>query len=625
MNNLTLKITSMLILFTLLLLAGCVDTPNNSAGINQDTSISSLVKALPYPGDYETVTKDGVEYLQARGKEGKYGGTLFLATIGQGPQTFNPWVSKDATSTELGGLMFESLLITEPYNGNVIPRLALSYTISEDSKEYIVKLRKGLKWSDGKPITADDVVFTWDKIIGGGFGNTSSRDNLLVDGQFPKITKLDNYTVKFNTIKPFAPFLRSMGGIPIAPKHILKSVLAKGKTAFDSFWGADAKPETFVTSGMFKLSYYSTGERVEFKRNPDYFIIDKEGNKLPYLDKYVTYIVGDMNNILLKFKAGQLDIIDVPGNNVAKLKEDEMKKGSDFTMYNLGPTTSTMFLVLNLNNRKNAKTKAFYVNKMKQKWFQNVYFRKAVEWGIDRKNIVNNVVQGVGAPLFTAESLSSIFLNKEIAVGHKRNKDKANQYLKEGGFKLVNNNLFDEDGNRVKFTLLTNAGNTEREAIGVIIKEDLEDLGMKINFKPLAFNALVAKLTSSLDWDAAIIGLTGSPLEPHSGRNVWSSQGALHMFNQRLKEDMPGTDTILPFEEKLDQLFESGAVTLDFEQRKKIYEDYQQVVYDFLPMVYLYSPLRIVAVRNRLGNITPTVLGGVTSNLEEIYIKEKTK
>ncbi|MGD9580226.1 MAG: hypothetical protein AB7V50_02535 [Vampirovibrionia bacterium] len=88
---------------------------------------------------------------------------------------------------------------------------------------------------------------------------------------------------------------------------------------------------------------------------------------------------------------------------------------------------------------------------------------------------------------------------------------------------------------------------------------------------------------------------------------------------------MPGSDKVLPFEKKLDELFESGAVTLDFEERKKIYGEYQQVVYDFLPMIYLYSPLRIVAVRNRLGNITPTLLGGVTSNLEEIYIKDKTR
>ncbi|MEW5821906.1 MAG: ABC transporter substrate-binding protein [Cyanobacteriota bacterium] len=627
MKNIILKKLIYLIPLILFLLAGCIDHPTPPLDLNNNSDISSLLENPPYPGEYKTVVKDGVEYLQARGDIGKYGGTLYTATIGEGPKTFNPWESKDATSTDMGNLMFDSLLGTDPYTGQVFPQMAKDYSISDDNTEYTITLRKGLKWSDGAPITADDVVFTWKDIVGAGFGNTSMRDNLLVDGNFPKIKKIDKYTVKFKTSKPFAPFLRSMGSIPIAPKHIFDDVVKKGNQYFSSFWGADANPKSFVISGKFKLKQYSTGERLEFERNPDYYMIDKEGNKLPYLDKYVTYIVGDQNNMILKFQAGQLDIIDIPGNNVAKIKEEEMKSGSDFKIYNLGPTTSTMFLVLNLNNRKNKETGKYYVDPIKQKWFQDINFRRAVDWAIDRKNIITNVVQGVGAPLFTAESLSSIFLNEKLAKGHSRDLDVAKKYLKKGGYKLINGKLFDKDGNRVKFTLLTNAGNIEREAIGVIIKEDLEELGMKINFKPIAFNALVGKLTLSSDWDAVIIALTGSPLEPHSGRNVWNSDGTLHMFNYRNKEqDAPvGKNNIAPYEKRLDELFEQGASTLDFESRKKIYDEYQQVIYDNLPMIYLFSPLSIRAVRNRLGNIKPTILGGTTYNLEEIYIKDKNK
>lgn len=623
MNKIYLKIIYLIIFVILITLTGCVDKPGKPYSYNNDTDVSSLLKNQPDPGDYETVTIDGTEYMQARGGVGKRGGTLYSATIGQGPQTFNPWESKDNTSTEMSALMFESLLMTDSYTGQVGPNLAESYKISEDNTEYIVKLRKGLKWSDGKPITADDVVFTWNEIHDAGFGNTSTKDNLLVDGKFPTIKKLDQYTVKFKTPKPFAPFLRSMGGIQPAPKHILQDVVKKGKTAFSSFWGVDADPKSFVISGKFKLLQYQTGERVEFVRNPDYYMVDKHGTKLPYLDKYVTYIVGDMNNLILKFKAKQLDIISVPGNNVAKLKEEELLPNSDFKLYNLGPTTSTMFLVFNLNCRKSKKTGKYYVDPVQQRWFQDINFRRAVDWAIDRKNIINNVVQGVGAPHFTAESLSSIYLNETLAVGHPRDLKKAKEFLKKGGYYIKNGRLYDKNANRIKFTLMTNAGNTEREAIGVIIKEDLEKLGMEVNFKPIAFNALVAKLTSFLEWSAVIIALTGNPLEPHTGRNVWNSDGALHMFNQRLKDDIKEkADDRLPFEKRLDELFEMGASTLDYESRKKIYDEYQQVVYDNLPMIYLYSTLSIVAVRNRLGNIKPTILGGVTYNLEEIYIKE---
>ena len=134
--------------------------------------------------------------------------------------------------------------------------------------------------------------------------------------------------------------------------------------------------------------------------------------------------------------------------------------------------------------------------------------------------------------MFTAESLNSIYLNKNIK-GHSKDVHKALEYLEKSGFSLKDNILYDKTGKRVEFDLYTNAGALEREAIGVMIKQDLEDLGMKVNFRPIEFNSLVNKLSNTNDWDMAIMGLTGSPLEPHSGKNVWMSNGPLHLFNQR--------------------------------------------------------------------------------------------
>ena len=181
----------------------------------------------------------------------------------------------------------------------------------------------------------------------------------------------------------------------------------------------------------------------------------------------------------------------------------------------------------------------------------------------------------------------------------------------------------DKDGNRVEFTLMTNAGNTEREAIGVMVKQDLEDLGMKVNFKPIEFNSLVNKLLSTYDWDMVIMGLTGSPLEPNGGKNVWMSNGALHMFNQRSEKDF--NKGLFDWEKELDYLFEKGATALTFDERKKYYDRYQEIIYNEKPMIYLYSPLRITAIRNKFKNIYPTSLGGVIHNIEEIYINEEDK
>ncbi len=561
----------------------------------------------------KNVTINGVDYLQSQAPVGKLGGTFVSSTIGEGPKTFNPFNSKDNISSQMSEIMYDGLVTTDPVTGDTIPKLAKSFTVN--GKEYIVKLRHGIRWSDGRPITADDVVFTWQNIILDGFGNTSIRDSIVIDGKLPTVEKIDNYTVKFVTPEPFAPFLRMLSS-PIAPKHVFEPAVKKGKAYFEGFLSTNTPPKDFVISGAFKLKEYVPAQRVVFERNPNYYVINKDGKKLPYLEKIVYLIVGDINNQVLKFEGGELDEISLQGANVARFKE--MEKHGDFTVYNIGPDTGTMYIAMNMNNRKNDKGK-YYVDPKKQVWFQDKNFRQAVDYAIDRKNMVFNIANGLAEPLFTPETLNSIFLNKSLK-GYDRNIEKSKELLKKSGFSWDKaGHLIDKFGNHVEFDLYTNAGNTEREAIGVMVKQDLEDLGMKVNFKPIEFNSLVNKLMATLDWDMVIMGFTGSPLEPNGGKNVWLSDGTLHIFNQRLEKDLnsPRYD----FEKRLDYLYTQGALATKFEDRKKYYDEYQKIVYDEKPLIYIYSPIRIVALRNKFQNIYPTSLGGVTHNIEEIFIK----
>ena len=582
-----------------------------------DNSTEQVTEELffrDYPSQI-TVTKNGVDFLESQAPVGKFGGTLISSTIGEGPKTFNPFNSKDNVSSTMSEIMYDGLLSTHPITGQPIPKLAKDFSVN--GNDYIIRLRRGLKWSDGKPITADDVVFTWQNIIFDGFGNTSTRDSMEIDGQLPTVTKIDDYTVKFTTPKPFAPFIRNLS-TPIAPKHIFEPAVKKGKEYFDGFLSTNTSPDKFVVSGAFKLKEYVPAQRVVYERNPNYYIINKDGNKLPYLDKLVYLIVGDINNEVLKFEGGELDIIGLQGANVARFKE--MEKHSDFKVYNLGPSTGTMFISMNLNSRKNDKGK-FNVNPTKLKWFQDKNFRTAVDFAIDRRNMVFNIANGLGAPLFTAESLNSIYLNKNLKP-YEKDLTKTNEFLAKSGFyRDKNGKLFDKDGNPVEFDLYTNAGNTEREAIGVMVKQDLEDLGMKVNFKPVEFNTLVNKLVNTYDWDMVIMGLTGSPLEPNGGKNVWMSQGTLHMFNQRpagyAKDDR------YSWEKEMDELFIKGALATDFETRKKYYDKYQEIAYEEKPFIYIYSPLVISAIRTKFKNIYPSMLGGLTHNIEEIFIEKE--
>lgn len=573
-------------------------------------------------GPFRTVNIGGVELLQARGEVGQFGGTFYNSSIGEGPKTFNPWASFDATSTAMGELLFAGLVTTDAYTGETLPYLAKDVKISDDRLTYTIKLRKGLQWSDGHPITADDVIFTWNDIIKAGLGNASTRDVNLIDGQFPVIRKIDNLTVEFKTPKPFAPFIRNLS-TSIAPAHILKPVVAKGAKAFSAFWGvsdAASHPEKFVSSGMWLLESYDPRLKATFKRNPKFFMVDSQKRRLPYLDRYVFSFVGDLNNQELQFEQGKLDTYGVSGNFVSHVRA--LTKPA-FNLYNLGPTPGTTFMAFNLNSRKNAQGK-YFVDPIRSRWFNDVNFRQAVNHTINRQDIVANILKGVGAPLFTAESLSSIYLNKKLAGGFPPDLTYARSLLQKSGFAWdKQGKLIDKEGHPVEFTLLTNSGNTEREAVGVNIKQDLEALGMKVNFKPIEFNVLVGKLGEGT-WETIVMGLTGSNLEPHGGANVWTSGGSIHLFNQR--SITPGKPTnlndVLPWEKRLDELFAKGAQTFDFNERKRIYDEYQQIVYDEAPMVYLYSPLGIIAVRDRIQNLDPTPLEAL-HNMEELWIKEK--
>lgn len=569
------------------------------------------LKEIVYPTDEKNVTINGIDYLQSQAPVGKFGGELVISTIGEGPKTFNPCNTKDATSSSMAGLMYDGLVTTNPRTGEVRPLLAKDIEIN--GNDYIIRLRHGIKWTDNKPITADDVMYTYNEIVFKGYGNPSTMDAMKVDGKLPELVKLDDFTVKFTTPRAFAPFLRQLS-YPIVPKHYFKPYSDRGESVFNAFLTPDTNPEEIVSSGAFKLKEYVAAQRVVFERNPNYYKINLKDEKLPYLNKLVYLIVGDTNNEILKFEAKEIDALSLRGSNVAMYKIKE--PNSDYVIYNLGPDTGTLFLVINLNNRRDKNCKP-YVDPKKQRWFGNRDFRAAVDWAIDRESMVKNIASGVAEPLFTAESLNSIYLNKYIK-GHPYDINVAKESLAKAGFKFKNGILYDCCGNRVEFDLYTNAGNLEREALGVMIKQDLEELGMKVNFKPVEFNSLVNKLTNTHDWDMAIMGLTGSPLEPHDGKNVWTSSGSLHMFNQRPANY--NIDDRLDWEKELDEIFAEGAVKLNFEERKPIYDRYQTIIYNQKPIIYLYSPIRITAIRKKIKNIFPTSLSGLLYNLDEIYI-----
>lgn len=641
------KFSLVALLCILCTLQGCVKKPPIAAPTepesvttptvepNSSSDSTGMQTKFPNPGPFKVVTlknSDGTieELLQSRGDVGQRGGILRVSTFGtQGPKTFNPWVSSDVESSGIGLLMFERLVDIDPWTGQPYPRLAKSIAVSPDHLEYTFVLRKGLKWSDGKPITADDVVFTFDKVVKEGFGNSSHRDVISVYDEYPKVWKLDDLTIKFKTSRPFAPFLTAIQSIPIAPKHVIEPQTRKPVDEFPRLWNVDMDPQQMVVSGPFKLHRYLPSQRVELRRNPLYGMVDSKGERLPYLDQFHVNFVPDQGTMILKFIGNEIDFLDVRGVrgiDAAILKRQE--KSGNFTMYNLGADDGTYFLMFNLNQRKNPKNGKFYLDPKKQKWFNNLHFRQAVSHAISRSQLVSNVLRGVGMPLFTAEPTSSLFYNSNLK-GFPQDMELAKSLLEKGGFKLRNGDLYDADGNHIEFTLQTNAGNLTREGICNHIKDELKKLGIKVNFQPIDFNLLVAKTEDTLDWDAVVMALSGSRLEPYEGANVWKSNGRLHMFDQRLPNSK-GTVVVndaRPWEKEIDRLFDLGATTFDPQKRKDCYWKYQEIVYEQQPYIYLVSILDLTAMRNTIGNYKPMPWGinytpkGSLHNIEEIYAK----
>jgi peptide/nickel transport system substrate-binding protein len=534
---------------------------------------------------------------------GKEGGTLYFILNGD-PKTLNPALAQETTSTAVLGEVFSGLTRIDLKTMKPVPDLAKSWEVSPDGKVWTFHLRRDVKWNDGTPFTAEDVVFTFNEIYYNDSIPSSTRDILTIKGKKIKVEMIDLYTVRFTLPEPFAPFLNALSA-EILPKHKLERYVKEG--TFNTAWNVGTDPSEIVGTGPWVIKEYVKGQRVVFERNPYYYERDERGKRLPYIKRKIGIIVSEPDTALLKFKNREVDYIGLRSQDIqfiARMRDPSVK------VFDLGPTPSTTFLVFNQNPRSKVKP-------YKLKWFRNPLFRRAISHAIDREGISYLVYNGLAEPLYTPITPANRpYYEEGIYPTYEYDLDKAKKILRDIGFEDRDGDgiLEDPEGNELRFTLITNAGNKERETIGNIIKEDLKKIGIEVHFQPIDFNSLVSRLTSPpYDWEAVIIGLTGS-MDPHFGRNVWHSSGQLHMWNPAQKS--PETE----WERKVDELFDRGATELDFEKRVKIYQEAYRIISEIQPMIYIATPKSLLATYDRIGNLFPTVWGWYEEN--RVFIKE---
>lgn len=519
---------------------------------------------------------------------------LVGATISD-PKTFNPIIVVDSASRTATAGLFEGLLRLNPATLEIEPLLAQRWEVTGDGTIYTFHLRHDVRWHDGAAFTAADVAFTFDVIFDERVPN-SIKHTLLIDGQRIKTEVVDDFTVRLILPRPFAPLFNAVQ-FDIMPKHILQPALEAG--TFVQFWGINTPPEQIIGTGPYRMRRYVPAQFIEFQRNPTYWMRDDAGQPLPYLETQTVLIVPNQDTTYLKFLSGQTDTHTPRPEEVADLraKADELK----ISVQQVGIDTGSEFVTFNRNPKHYA---AGGQPDPRLAWFTDPHFLKAMAHAIDKQSIIVNCLNGYGQPAVAEISPADKLYHNPNLQDYTYDLDESRRLLKEGGYVDSNGDgiLEDANGNAIEFTLNTNSGNQVRERMCSILKEDWTKLGMRVNYRPLEFTTLVEKLDHTFDWDAILIGFTGTP-EPNNGANLLRSSGNLHMWNPN--QPSPAT----PWEAEIDQLLDQGSRELDTSKRPQYYWRIQQILHEQLPMIETVRQMHFEAYKRIVQNYRPTVWG----------------
>jgi peptide/nickel transport system substrate-binding protein len=539
---------------------------------------------------------------------GIHGGRLVVALRAE-PRTLNPLTVVDAPSKDVIGRMTGNLIQINRLTQGTEGALAKSWKRSADGLTYTLSLRRGLRFSDGHPFDADDVVFTFKVLLDPAVG-APHRDLLVVGGKPVAVTKVDAYTVRLTLAEPYAAAERLFDGISILPRHLLERAYTQG--TFGEAWTMKTSPASIAGLGPYRLKRYVAGQEIVLERNPYYWKFDSAKRRLPYLDEIVFVFAGNEDAQVIRFQGGENDLLGrTTADNFALLSRDQAVKR--YQLKDLGPSLEYNFLVFNQNDLSGKHLPQVAA---KQRWFSDVNFRRAVSLAIDRQGITRLIFKGRGVPLWGNVSPGNRnWINTGIPRPS-RSVAKARESLTASGFSWrPDGSLVDQQGQRVEFTIVTSATSAQRTAMATLIQADLKELGMDVRVVPLEFRALVDRVWETFDYEASVQGFGGGDADPNAEMEIWLSSGSNHIW--RLGQKAPAT----PWEAEIDRLMQQQLSTLDPGKRKAMYDRVQTIVAEQLPFVFLAAPHILVAARGDLANFQPAVLDHYTLwNADRLYL-----
>jgi len=497
------------------------------------------------------------------------GDRLVDASIGDATNLI-PMIAGDASSHAIAGQLYLSLLKYDK-NLDLAGQLAESWDVSKDNKTIIFHLRPNLKWTDGKPLTSTDCVFTLQLMQDKHTQSAYKADYALVSG----FEAPDARTFIVHYSEPFSPALASWSSLAILPKHIFEHV---------DIMNTELSRQPKATIGPYRLSDWQSQQSILMTANPDYF------DGPVWINERLTRIIPDRATQFLELSAGRLDSVGLTPVQYQRLFDTKPLLKANYTRYKY---LDFVYTYLGFN--------------LKRKPFDDIRIREAIAYAINRQEILDGVQLGLGETIASPYKPGTFWVNQKLKP-RPYNPDKATDLLAEAGWRDSDGDgILDKNGTPLSFTILTNNGNKQRADAATIIQHRLKKIGIAVNIRLVEWSAFIENFINKRQFDAVILGWSLSP-DPDQFTIWHSSQTGPRQFNFLSYSNA-----------KVDAALESARRTFDRQARKTQYDIMQEEIYNDVPMVFLFAPYSLPVMHKRIHGVKPAP-AGIGYNSEHWYV-----
>jgi len=496
--------------------------------------------------------------------------TLRIA-IKSDPKMLNPVMASEMISITVNSFIFNGLVKYDE-NLEIVPDLATSWDISDGGRRFVFHLKKGVKWHDGEEFTANDVVFTMEKILDPKT-NTFNAGLFKVGGKKIEFRAIDKYTVEARLAVSFAPFLNNLTLAPIAPEHLLKNEDIN-RTEFNR------KP---VGTVPFRFVEWKVSDRVVLKANPDYF----KGK--PRLERVEFRIIPSAEGSRIALLSRQIDMAGLSAEDLFIMghlknipEHIEIKKWADFTYF-------------------------YYSFDLTNKIFADKRVRYAINYAVDRDMLVQSVLHGTGVPISGPIPRASWVYTDDVDH-YKYDPEKAKKLLDEAGWNIGPGGIRVKGGKKLSFKVIYKNGSRSSEGACIQIQSYLRAVGIELKLQALDFGALIDSLYPN-KFDSVVFDWV-EPFDPDIFVEWHSSQcgdDGMNFMSYKNPE--------------VDKLLEKARSSLDRDERKKLYFEIQKKIVADAPYVWLWNQEAAVGVNKRVRGLSKHSPAGLLVEPEKVWVE----